>query len=132
MVIFQKYTQFREKECLKPNKNRPTNPLPLPKIDSPLTSLYPNNLDQSRAQRMIGSKHTILQFAPSLASLSTKVHPLVLFNICNYYICTHGRLICYYFVGQDLIQYLDVVPYVPLLRFSHVDFFLWNGSVFFS
>ncbi|XP_016439962.1 eukaryotic translation initiation factor 3 subunit F-like [Nicotiana tabacum] len=35
---------------------------------------------------MASSDHTILQFSPSSTSLSAKVHPLVIFNICDCYV----------------------------------------------
>ncbi|KAF3628641.1 Eukaryotic translation initiation factor 3 subunit F [Capsicum annuum] len=35
---------------------------------------------------MASSDHTILQFAPSSTALSAKVHPLVIFNICDCYV----------------------------------------------
>ncbi|KAK4352691.1 hypothetical protein RND71_028209 [Anisodus tanguticus] len=35
---------------------------------------------------MASSDHTILQFSPSPLSLSAKVHPLVIFNICDCYV----------------------------------------------
>lgn len=35
---------------------------------------------------MASSDHTILQFSPSTTSLSAKVHPLVIFNICDCYV----------------------------------------------
>ncbi|CAN4081439.1 unnamed protein product [Withania somnifera] len=35
---------------------------------------------------MASSDHTILQFAPSSNSISAKVHPLVIFNICDCYV----------------------------------------------
>ncbi|KAG7999065.1 hypothetical protein I3843_01G287600 [Carya illinoinensis] len=34
---------------------------------------------------MAASEHTVLQFTPSSASLSPRVHPLVIFNICDCY-----------------------------------------------
>ncbi|KAG6670228.1 hypothetical protein CIPAW_01G296400 [Carya illinoinensis] len=35
---------------------------------------------------MAASEHTVLQFTPSSASLSARVHPLVIFNICDCYV----------------------------------------------
>ncbi|XP_055833924.1 eukaryotic translation initiation factor 3 subunit F-like [Solanum dulcamara] len=35
---------------------------------------------------MASSDHTILQFSPSSTSISAKVHPLVIFNICDCYV----------------------------------------------
>ncbi|XP_059457906.1 eukaryotic translation initiation factor 3 subunit F [Corylus avellana] len=35
---------------------------------------------------MAPSEQTVLQFGPSSATLSAKVHPLVIFNICDYYV----------------------------------------------
>ncbi|KAB1217766.1 Eukaryotic translation initiation factor 3 subunit F [Morella rubra] len=35
---------------------------------------------------MAASEHTVLQFTPSSASLSARVHPLVVFNICDCYV----------------------------------------------
>ncbi|GMY08177.1 eukaryotic translation initiation factor 3 subunit F [Fagus crenata] len=35
---------------------------------------------------MAASKHIVLQFGTSSASLSAKIHPLVIFNICDCYV----------------------------------------------
>ena len=35
---------------------------------------------------MAASEHIVLQFGTSSASLSTKIHPLVIFNICDCYV----------------------------------------------
>ena len=35
---------------------------------------------------MVASEHIVLQFGTSLVSLSTKIHPLVIFNICDCYV----------------------------------------------
>jgi translation initiation factor 3 subunit F len=35
---------------------------------------------------MAASEQTVLQFGPSSATLSAKVHPLVIFNICDCYV----------------------------------------------
>ncbi|KAG9445335.1 hypothetical protein H6P81_016675 [Aristolochia fimbriata] len=35
---------------------------------------------------MTASKHTVLQFVPLTSSLSARVHPVVIFSICDYYV----------------------------------------------
>lgn len=35
---------------------------------------------------MASSDHTILQFSPSSTGISAKVHPLVIFNICDCFV----------------------------------------------
>ncbi|KAI3497917.1 hypothetical protein L1887_33542 [Cichorium endivia] len=35
---------------------------------------------------MASSDQTVLQFVPLSTSLSAKVHPLVIFNICDYFV----------------------------------------------
>ena len=34
------------------------------------------------------------------------------------------KIYIYIYKGKTYIQYLSTVPYIPLLRFCHVDFFL--------
>ena len=51
-------------------------------LKSPPLSRRPN----PRSGKMASSNQTVLQFAPSPESLSAKVHPLVIFNICDCYV----------------------------------------------
>ena len=37
-------------------------------------------------ERMAASEHTVLQFGTSSSTLTAKIHPLVIFNICDCYV----------------------------------------------
>lgn len=52
-------------------------------------ALVPSTLPlwpSSRRTTMASSDHTILQFSPSSTGISAKVHPLVIFNICDCFV----------------------------------------------
>ena len=49
------------------------------------TSLELTERERER-ERMAASEHTVLQFGTSSSTLTAKIHPLVIFNICDCYV----------------------------------------------
>ena len=43
-------------------------------------------LRERERERMAASEHTVLQFGTSSSTLTAKIHPLVIFNICDCYV----------------------------------------------
>lgn len=44
------------------------------------------SLELRERERMAASEHTVLQFGTSSSTLTAKIHPLVIFNICDCYV----------------------------------------------
>lgn len=46
----------------------------------------PVSSSERERERMAASEHTVLQFGTSSSTLTAKIHPLVIFNICDCYV----------------------------------------------